>query len=94
MIEKKVRPLCKERIPEIRAQDRIAYFNVRIMKVCAYIFQDAGTVVPAPKRAPHPSVGVGVADTTIGRSTLCKRWVTYERTEHIYVCVHVCVCRV
>lgn len=50
-----------------------AYFNVRIMKVCAYIFQDAGTVVPAPKRAPHPSVGVGAADTTIGRSTLCKR---------------------
>jgi len=59
-------------VVEIRATQP-AYFNMRIMKVCAYIFQDAGTVVPAPKRAPHPSVGVGAADTTIGRSTLCKR---------------------
>jgi len=41
------------------------------MKV--YIFQDAGTGIPAPKRDIRPSIGVGAADTTIGRFTLCKR---------------------
>jgi len=41
----------------------------------ACIFQDAGTGISAPKRDRRPSAGVGVgaADTTIGRFTLRKR---------------------
>jgi hypothetical protein len=39
----------------------------------ACIFQDAGTGISAPKRDRRPSVGVGAADTTIGRFTLRKR---------------------
>lgn len=58
--------------------------NFMKMRMC--IFQDAGTGIPAPKRDRHPSAGIGVgaADTTIGRFSLRKRWVTYQHSLFLF----------